>query len=67
MLALGAGYLKFVSASARSAGVAAVESVQAAKDGAVAMLSYTPDTADKSLSAARDLDQLVVGKFEFGR
>lgn len=54
MLALGAGYLKFVSASARSAEVAAVESVQAAKDGAVAMLSYTPDTADKNLSAARD-------------
>jgi len=54
MLALGAGYLKFVSASARGAEVAVVESVQAAKDGAVAMLSYTPDTADKSLSAARE-------------
>ena len=54
MLALGAGYLKFVSVSARGAEVAVVESVQVAKGGAVAMLSYTPDTADKSLSAARD-------------
>ena len=52
-LALGAAYLKFVVSSARQAERASVQSVQAAKDSTVAMLSYTPDTAD-SLTAASD-------------
>jgi Mce-associated membrane protein len=53
-LALGAAYLQFVVSSARQAERASVESVQAAKDSTVAMLSYTPDTADKNLTAASD-------------
>ncbi|WP_234834911.1 hypothetical protein [Mycolicibacterium stellerae] len=54
LMALGVGYLKYTVDRAKADERAAAESVQAAKDGAVAMLSYTPDTAEKSLSAARD-------------
>lgn len=54
VLALAAGFLKWQDASVRDAGVARIESVQAAKDSTVAMLSYRPDTAEKDLGAARD-------------
>lgn len=48
-----AGYLKFLDGSARESQLAAAQSVQAASDGTVAMLSYKPDTVEKELSAAR--------------
>jgi Mce-associated membrane protein len=54
LLALGAGYLKWQDSSVRDAEVARIESVQSAKDGTVALLSYRPDSVDKDLSAARD-------------
>jgi Mce-associated membrane protein len=54
LLALGAGYLKWYDWSTRSAESARVESVQAAKDSTVALLSYRPDTVEKDLIAARD-------------
>jgi Mce-associated membrane protein len=53
ILALAAGFLKFVDASARDAHLAGTQSVQAASDGAIAMLSYHPDTVEKDLTAAR--------------
>ncbi|WP_420715821.1 hypothetical protein [Mycobacterium sp. 663a-19] len=53
-MAMGAGYLKWYDSSARDARLAAGESVRAASDGAVAMLSYRPDSVDKDLGAARD-------------
>jgi len=51
---VGAAYLKFVTGTAHQAVRAADESVQAAKDSAIAILSYTPDTAQADLTAARD-------------
>lgn len=54
LLALGAGYLKWQDGSARMSQAAVVESVSAATDGTIAMLSYQPDTVDKDLSTARD-------------
>ena len=61
MLALAAGYLKYVDNSVRDAAVARVESMQAAKDITVAMLSYQPDTVDAQLNSARDL---LTGSFK---
>nr|WP_319456946.1 MULTISPECIES: hypothetical protein [unclassified Mycobacterium] len=54
ILALGAGYLKWQDDSARDAQTTAAQSVQAATDSAIAMLSYRPDTVEKDLTAARD-------------
>jgi Mce-associated membrane protein len=54
MLALGGGYLKWQDNSVRDASTARVESLQAAKDSTVALLSYRADSADKDLMAARD-------------
>lgn len=54
LMAGAAGYLKFTEASLRSAEVARIESVQAASDGTVAMLSYSPDNVDSALAAAQD-------------
>ena len=54
LLALSAGYVKWHDSSVRSSGIAGVESVAAAKDATVAMLSYQSDTAEKDLGAARD-------------
>ncbi|HET6736289.1 hypothetical protein [Mycobacterium sp.] len=54
ILALGAGYLKWQDNSARLAQTAAAQSVQAATESAIAMLSYRPDTVEKDLTAARD-------------
>lgn len=54
ILALGAGYLKWYDSSFRESQVAGVSSVTAAKDGAVALLSYRPDTVEKDLAGARD-------------
>jgi Mce-associated membrane protein len=55
LLALGAGYLKWVDNSVRDADRARNASVQAAKDSTIALLSYKPDTVEQQLVAARDL------------
>ncbi|MDA2893248.1 hypothetical protein PDG61_20175 [Mycolicibacterium sp. BiH015] len=56
VMALGgaAGFVKYQDGMQRAADRAAADSVQAAKDSTVALLSYTPDTAEQSLTAARD-------------
>jgi Mce-associated membrane protein len=53
-LAAGAGYLKYRAGSLVDAQAAAASSIQAATDGTVALLSYRPDTAQTTLTAARD-------------
>ena len=53
-LALAVGYLRYVDSSGRDDQHAQMESIRAAKDGVVSMLSYAPNTAEASLSAARD-------------
>ncbi len=55
LLALVAGYLKWIDNSSRDANLARIESVQAAQTAAVRLLSYHPDTADRELHSARDL------------
>jgi Mce-associated membrane protein len=52
-LAAAAGWLKWQDASARDAVVARAESMRAASDGTVALLSYKPDTVQQDLDAAR--------------
>jgi Mce-associated membrane protein len=54
LLALAAGWLKWQSATAASAELARIASVQAATESTVAMLSYQPDTAQKDLNSVRD-------------
>jgi Mce-associated membrane protein len=54
LLVAAAGYVKWVDGTARDAEVASAQSVQAAIDSTVAMLSYRPDTVEQNLSAARD-------------
>jgi Mce-associated membrane protein len=49
-----AGYLKVVDGSGRASRLAAVQAVQAASEGTIAMVSYKPDTVEKDLGAARD-------------
>lgn len=49
-----AGYLKWEDSSRRDADRARIESVSAARDSTVALLSYRAATADKDLGAARD-------------
>ncbi|MBS4728608.1 hypothetical protein MSM1_09780 [Mycobacterium sp. SM1] len=53
LLAAGAGFLKWQDGSLHESRVASTESVQAATDGTVALLSYRPDTVEKDLEAAR--------------
>jgi Mce-associated membrane protein len=53
-LAGGAGYLKWQYDSARAAAGAQSQSVAAATESTIALLSYQPDTVDKRLTAARD-------------
>lgn len=54
LLALGAGLVKFQASSARADDRARIESVRAATDSTIALLSYRPDTVEKDLGAARD-------------
>jgi Mce-associated membrane protein len=61
VLALIAGYLKYVDNSVRDSDVAHMESMQAAKDSTVAMLSYKPDSVEAQLNAARSL---LTGNFQ---
>jgi Mce-associated membrane protein len=53
-MAAAAGYLKYTDGSVRDAQRAAISSVQAATEGTIALLSYAPDTAQTTLTAARD-------------
>jgi Mce-associated membrane protein len=55
VLAMAAGYLKWTASSVRDSDTARIESVQAAKDGSVKLLSYHPDTVERDLESARDL------------
>lgn len=54
LLAAGAGFLRWEDSSRRDADHARTESLQAAKESTVALLSYKPDTVEKDLGAARD-------------
>jgi Mce-associated membrane protein len=54
LLALGAGYLKWQRDVASEGILARTQSVQAATESTIAMLSYKPDTVEKDLGAARD-------------
>lgn len=60
LAALGAGYLKWHVGIAREALLARTQSVQAATDGTIAMLSYRADTVEAQLHAARER---LTGKF----
>ncbi|ULE35730.1 hypothetical protein K3G64_14375 [Mycobacterium sp. IDR2000157661] len=60
LLAMAAGYLKWQDNSVRNSNAAAEESVQAAKDSTVAMLSYKPETVEQQLNEARNL---LTGEF----
>jgi Mce-associated membrane protein len=53
LLASAAGFLKWQDGSARESGAARTESVRAATDSTIALLSYKPDTVEKDLDAAR--------------
>jgi Mce-associated membrane protein len=54
LMAVAAGYLSWQNATARDARVARVESVSAAKEATVALLSYRPDSAQKDLERAQE-------------
>jgi Mce-associated membrane protein len=60
ILALVGGGLKFVDSSAADADNARTESVQAAKDSTIALLSYQPNTVEQQLTDAR---KLLTGDF----
>ncbi len=53
LLTCAAGFLKWQEVSVRDAAAARTESVQAASEGTIALLSYRPDTVQKDLEAAR--------------
>jgi Mce-associated membrane protein len=53
-VAAAAGYFRWQAGSLSATGAAAAESVQAATDSTIQMLSYHPDTVDRDLNAARD-------------
>jgi Mce-associated membrane protein len=55
LLAGGAGFFKWQYTCARDDGIARVDSVQAARDSTIAMLSYQPDKVDQQLAVARNL------------
>lgn len=61
LIAAAAGFLKWEDAWIRGSGVAGIESVAAAKESTVALLSYQPDSVEKDLGAARDR---LTGKFK---
>lgn len=60
LLALTAGFLKYVDNSVRDNQSAGIESLQVAKGSTVALLSYKPDTVEKQLTDARSL---LTGEF----
>jgi Mce-associated membrane protein len=54
VLAVAAGFLKWVDGSARQSDLAGIASVQAASESTVALLSYEHDTVDNDVAAARE-------------
>jgi Mce-associated membrane protein len=54
ILALGVGYLKWLDGTARASRLAAEQSIRAASDSTIAILSYKPETVDQDLKAAAD-------------
>jgi len=60
LLAIAAGLLKWKDSSARNTDLARSESVAAAKDSTVALLSFRFDTVERDVTAAR---QRLTGKF----
>ncbi len=54
LVAVGAGFLKWKDFTARGADTARIESVQAATDSTIKMLSYRPDSVEADLASARD-------------
>ncbi len=54
LAAVGVGFLKWKDSTARGADAARIESVQAATDSTIKMLSYRPDSVDADLASARD-------------
>jgi Mce-associated membrane protein len=54
ILALGVGYLKWLDGTERASRIAAEESVKAASESTIAILSYKPETVDQDLKAAAD-------------
>jgi Mce-associated membrane protein len=54
ILTLGVGYLKWLDGTARESRLAAEQSVRAASDSTIAILSYKPETVDRDLKAAAD-------------
>jgi Mce-associated membrane protein len=54
VLAAAAGFFKWQYSSAHEAQIARIESVAAAKDSTIALLSYKSDTVDKDLEAAKN-------------
>jgi Mce-associated membrane protein len=61
ILALAAGWLKFVDNSASDDVNARIESIQVAKDSTVALLSYQPDKVQQQLT---DAEALLTGGFK---
>src|ERR1700683_126722 len=55
ILALGVGSLKWLDGTARESRAAAEQSIRAASDSTVAILSYKPETVDQGLQAGADL------------
>jgi Mce-associated membrane protein len=60
VIGLGAAYLKWRVVSVRDTDIARAESVQAARDSTIALLSYQPDNVDHQLKAAQNL---LTGQF----
>lgn len=60
VLALAAGFLKYQDSSVRDSELARIESVQAAKDSTIAMLSYKAESVEQDLTKAEDL---LTGQF----
>jgi Mce-associated membrane protein len=54
ILALGVGYLKWLDGTARESRAAAEQSIRAASDSTIAILSYKPETVDRQLKDAAD-------------
>jgi Mce-associated membrane protein len=61
VIAAASGFLDWRGAWIRGSGVARAESLSAAKDSTVAILSYQPDSVERDLGAARDR---LTGKFK---
>ena len=55
ILAMAAGFLKYVDNSVRESSTARIEATQAASTGTVALLSYTSDKVEQQLNDARNL------------